>query len=247
MGALDKLPPPLQPAGAKHCSQAAHPASVFKILLFRLGVYLGAIFHGHPERNHLKEVQIYKTRRHNSVLHIIDNSDLQFRATDIPDLIFLCVPLLSAASLGIFCRRGERLIEGVSVRRSDRYVISTRRLSLLQAPNIAFHSCVYHSCSGSPGIGPMRSSLMHTIEGILGARKQLMYSVKLFFLFSCFLKLTSKSFMGGTVIVITILLQISVYECFNIRKQVHSLLRVSASESKGTHRNIKSGMSVALN
>ena len=97
MGALDKLPPPLQPAGAKHCSQAAHPASVFKILLFRLGVYLGAIFHGHPERNHLKEVQIYKTRRHNSVLHIIDNSDLQFRATDIPDLIFLCVPLLSDA------------------------------------------------------------------------------------------------------------------------------------------------------
>ena len=100
MGAVDcRLPPGLQ-TGAKCRSQAqtmGNPANAFKIL-FRLEIYLGAIFHGNPERNHLKEFQTYKTRRHNSVLHIIDNSDLQFRAiTDLPDLILLCMPLLSDA------------------------------------------------------------------------------------------------------------------------------------------------------
>lgn len=63
---------------------------------------------------------------------------------------------------------------GVSVRRSDRYVMSASRPFLLQDSKMAVQRLLYQSYSGSPGRFPVKFSLTHIMGGVLGARNELM-------------------------------------------------------------------------
>ena len=70
-----------------------------RILLFRISVYLGAIFDGVRERHHSIPVETYKTTRHRATLQIVDSFGLEVRekhettCETVPDLVLFCLPL----------------------------------------------------------------------------------------------------------------------------------------------------------
>ena len=70
-----------------------------RILIFRISVYLGAIFDGVPERHHSIPVETYKTTKHGATLQIIDSFGPEVRekhettCTNLPDLVLFGIPL----------------------------------------------------------------------------------------------------------------------------------------------------------
>lgn len=69
--------------------------NICRILIFNVEIYLGAIFHRIPARNRFKEVEMHTTKLHNATLEIVDNRGIPFSLQEPPDLVLLCIPLIS--------------------------------------------------------------------------------------------------------------------------------------------------------
>ena len=94
------LIPPIQRPSVG--ATAARPQTVCRILLFRISVYLGAIFDGSfLKRRHKRDVHVetYKTENNGGILQIIDTFGPEIRERDetvcriSPDSILFCLPL----------------------------------------------------------------------------------------------------------------------------------------------------------